>query len=906
MPFGTYRGLFDPSTESRPSITYGGENLDPESDYENTGSARATHVSGGFSLSVVTNNTDSPTGNSVELLPSGGSGNPNTWKITYTGLLTDKSYRWGAYLAVEEDVWDGTGSNPQVDIWIEWDDGSSSPKRRVVLYNEFLWLDNVVKIGPSATETTLHVFIEIQPAGSPTWGGSSSDGMYIDGLMLWDSVEADLEWEPTQTSDYWFPEGDWWEVSAPGSFDGLALNSGDIIEVVSEGFQIYAPVLQNARFAIAQHGVDPLETLIRSKPAAGHGLAMGYGDWRFAVEIALPSEEGSQWGGMTWGSSYWAELEWQDITAWVRGCSWRRGTSTWNGRPETGVLDLTLENLDREWSPWNPVTSFRDSVMLGENDEVLPGFLGAGTLVRVVCHSPSGMIDPIGDPGTLDPTSEHSWVQQITAEVESWDDETSARGIDGLAQVTAIETISRLAKVDENELDRVVGTGEYPNQRINRLLDAANWPYGNVNELYSAFTVDGATQKLQSTLMGLNRLAEVFLTADSTALSVQCGRDGRIELRNLFAAIDGPRRGPDRALAERAVHGASAAEGFEYVADSEGLKNDESVINNVVRMSKVGGTQYEFISEASIARYGRRPYERFDLICKDNAMANYVAYLYFVDRVIKNPIRLRQLSVHGLHPNTYPALIGLDVRDKIDAVLPALGGKETEVRGAAIDSMTHTVTPRRGGADGVVWRCDYTFGVADSLKLVDAGSPPETGGTVLFEDNFNRADGSLGSDWGGTYDSYWSISGNAATQSEAYQLGIETTSNMGQADVDAVVDVSDIAGDPVMWIRTDTAARFNGASGVGYSVGVASGEFRVYAGATLLYNVATSGVTACQLRLKALGSTILAELIVGGSVLYSWTGTNATYPGSAGASQHVALSGDSDTTFDNLTVTAAV
>jgi hypothetical protein len=128
------------------------------------------------------------------------------------------------------------------------------------------------------------------------------------------------------------------------------------------------------------------------------GVPIGIGDWRAAVEILLPQDPTSRWGIAKWGESKWNGLAWYDLTPWVRGAEWTRGTEEFGGRPEVGVATVTLDNGDRHFSPWNGVSSFQDSTVTTTTGAVLPSYLGPGTLMRIVAYSPAGQIYPLTGP----------------------------------------------------------------------------------------------------------------------------------------------------------------------------------------------------------------------------------------------------------------------------------------------------------------------------------------------------------------------------------------------------------------------------------------------------------------------------------------------------------------------------
>ena len=214
-----------------------------------------------------------------------------------------------------------------------------------------------------------------------------------------------------------------------------------------------------SRWGTAVWGTDTWDAitvaeLCQRPPAAGRGALIGIGDWRLVVEALLPSDGPSIWGVGVWGEAQWNVFAWEDLTPWVRGLDWSRGSDEPYGRPRAGDLTITLDSTEDRWSPWNPTPPTGS-----------PAYFAPGTIVRVGVRS------------ATDPRAS-GWLPQITCIVDTWGQTYVGLGADRYVDVTAVETLRDLATIDDNALPGVVGGGEDAITRIGRLLDAAGWKYG--------------------------------------------------------------------------------------------------------------------------------------------------------------------------------------------------------------------------------------------------------------------------------------------------------------------------------------------------------------------------------------------------------------------------------------------
>ncbi len=462
-----------------------------------------------------------------------------------------------------------------------------------------------------------------------------------------------------------------------------------------------------SRWGTAVWGTDTWDAitvaeLCQRPPAAGRGALIGIGDWRLVVEALLPSDGPSIWGVGVWGEAQWNVFAWEDLTPWVRGLEWSRGSDEPYGRPRAGDLTITLDSTEDRWSPWNPAPPTGS-----------PAYFAPGTIVRVGVRS------------ATDPRAS-GWLPQITCIVDTWGQTYVGLGADRYVDVTAVETLRDLATIDDNALPGVVGGGEDAITRIERLLDAAGWKYGLRVEAQHLIFAPG-TYTMQSTDMADNRLSECYLTADSCDAQFRTDRTGAALLTNIeYISTVGPADVTILPLADFSSNGgfpyigfdwysrASTSTDVQFVAfdpDSFDAPNsDDSVINDA-RFARVGGTQQTFQQLASISRFGRRTLVRNDLIAELDAVAEQLAQYTTIRRAL-NSLRVNGLTVSTSDLGDPAGLVVLaaDVQSRAYVYSPdhiAAGTAGRVYVDGFVAGMRHQVSARNGSS--VTWQT--TFGI---------------------------------------------------------------------------------------------------------------------------------------------------------------------------------------------------
>lgn len=451
--------------------------------------------------------------------------------------------------------------------------------------------------------------------------------------------------------------------------------------------------------------------LLLEIPPTSAGIPSGQGDWRVVVELlAVDSSppvalwDIGRWDVERWGSS---EIGWIDITDRVRGMEWRRGSDEVYGRPRVGEIAVTLDDTDGLLDPWT--------------SPALAQYLGPGTLMRCGLRSAVGISSP--STGTV------RWIPQWTGLVDTWAPQwTSTGGNDRFVEVTLNETLRDLAQVETAPISPV-GANEGAAVRATRLLSAASWRYGYLLEAQNLIEFPATNYQLSATTMIQNRLAELYLTADSSDTSFRSLRDGRaaltaVEYQGAVSSVDrhafplvaaswfrsalarqlpfytlGRTDTVSSTVSGQPAHFLTIAyrpETFRSVADDADLANS-------VRLQSFAGGSGSFEQLDSIARVGMRSYNRTDLVLASPAsdhLLDQLAQFYSVRRGL-NTLRLDAVTVDTwARPLAqFLAVVSIEPTDRGRVRHPI--ADEGYIDGLTA-SIVHKVAPRVSGSS-VVW-----------------------------------------------------------------------------------------------------------------------------------------------------------------------------------------------------------
>ena len=456
----------------------------------------------------------------------------------------------------------------------------------------------------------------------------------------------------------------------------------------------------------------PVDVMLQEKPAATHGHPIGIGDWRFAIEVLLPTPTSAVWGTSLWGSGLWASYQWVDLTPWGRGTEWTRGSSQPYGRPDVGDMRITLDSDGDRWNPWNP------SPPVGS-----PAYFSVGTIVRA---------------GVFSPTDSRAggWLPQFCGIVDQWTPAYKApNSAEKFVDLVVVETLRDLATIDDNAYPIMIGGGENPLQRWNRLLTRSRWKYGFMVEAGNLLSSPGS-YPLVATNMAQNRLSDCYLVGDTCDVQFRTHRTGAAFATNIEYIGSRPGGTSDDTLLPLGVFSnwgiyptigfdwqtrTNVGLGLEFVAydvDSfESTNGDDAVINDV-RIGAPGTTQEKFEQLESISRFGRRTLARGDLLTTSPTILRQLAQFTSIRRAL-NTLRVNSITVSPLERGETAALTTLaaDVQSQVVVYPPDMESAATPGRPYIVGflaSMTHRVLPMNDGA--VQWTS--TFGI-DTRTVVN-------------------------------------------------------------------------------------------------------------------------------------------------------------------------------------------
>lgn len=473
-------------------------------------------------------------------------------------------------------------------------------------------------------------------------------------------------------------------------------------------------------------------------PGVRSGLPIGVGDWHMMVERLNGFVDGTgepfvvgnfKLGAAPAGDDPKVGANgWEDLTGRWRGSSITRGADEPFGRPRVGECTMTLANGDGYLSPTVNYSDTRPGVILR-----------------------------IGLVSVTDPRAD-GWLPIYTGLVDSWlPRQTGARPADHSyadqhVEITLVETLSALARINDNAVASQ-GANETFTPRVTRLLNAARWRYGIVRRsIYFATAAEalagggGAADRgitLQSTDMAKPRLEELYLTADSSSMTIRSDVTGASCITDLVttqsgyadrlgdfssngtvpAGYNGAGR-PRPNLSFRPYNDDLVSTRKRLVFDAESLvvANDPEHVVNDTRYARVGGTQQVAENKVSIGRFGRSSKPRTDLISTADLYALGVAR-DDCDRLSRTTFRIDGLTITatGKDPLYTLCLAALDIGHASTVTLEGDTASGTKYAVCRVRSIIHEITPLRPGA--LAWTSTIAFDTADL-----GGFPP---GSIL-------------------------------------------------------------------------------------------------------------------------------------------------------------------------------
>jgi hypothetical protein len=309
---------------------------------------------------------------------------------------------------------------------------------------------------------------------------------------------------------------------------------------------------------------------------------------RFSVQVFDPfNGGGGVWSSGTdgnfWDVEQWSgDGRWEDNTSIVRGVDWQVGADQPGGRPRVGVGSIDLDNQTGAVSPWATSGAYTNGGV---------SWMRSGLLMRIGSTSSDGASE------IFSRTMFTGLVEDIVEHAE--------QNVDAWIAVTLVEPISTLATHNGIEQGEQ-GGGEGIYARVDRLLSDALFPYGLYAGDVPAFS-EAAT--FTSTTLAGERLAELYLTADSAGVEFYGYADGGVILNNPLSSA------PPRTFSNAPTGGELP------VASAQPYANNQRILNAVIG-ARVDGHEIEVQDGASVSKFGRvdtgNGWPRRDLICQSD------------------------------------------------------------------------------------------------------------------------------------------------------------------------------------------------------------------------------------------------------------------------------------------------
>lgn len=336
---------------------------------------------------------------------------------------------------------------------------------------------------------------------------------------------------------------------------------------------------------------------------------MARSSWRDRVElVAEIGVRGTATGDMVWDTSHWDTGHWSGLEpAWsaisgaeVESFGLDRGRRSITQRNSAGTASLGLVWRDARGGRW----SFRNASPLRIGDELrIRAIVDGGSPIPIY----RGIVRRVRD---------------------GWSKATFR------LQASLVDRLADLGAVDLLEVSPE-GNNDLTHQRILRILSKALIDPG-LAAMGTGFDDSGTVQHAASTF-ARNLLDEAMVTTESDAGSdLLVDRDGRITFRRAqwWKQIAGHAAHPRWNVTRATWSNAELAGAFTYSPlepGGFGTGSDLDDLRNHISAARSGGTAIVVEDSDSVARYGMRTNQRFDLTCKDDAGVTAWANLYLAE-----------------------------------------------------------------------------------------------------------------------------------------------------------------------------------------------------------------------------------------------------------------------------------
>lgn len=220
-------------------------------------------------------------------------------------------------------------------------------------------------------------------------------------------------------------------------------------------------------------------------------------------------------------------------------------------------------------------------------------------------------------------------------------------------------------------------TGDLPGARINRVLDAIDWPTLERD-------IDTGATTLQSAELDMSALEHVQKVSDT-------------EFGNLYVTAGGVVRFEDRAAGvnQPVLYAFADAAGVDKPITFSNPEISDEQIRNDVTVSRLDGAAQNARDATSIATYQTMSYVRDGLYNSDDAHSRQLAQ--FILAGYKDPVeRVTNMVVNPYRDpaNLWPAVLGLELTDRITLAETPQWVTPAVTRTLVVEGITHTFGPK--------------------------------------------------------------------------------------------------------------------------------------------------------------------------------------------------------------------
>lgn len=343
---------------------------------------------------------------------------------------------------------------------------------------------------------------------------------------------------------------------------------------------------------------------------------------------------------------------WVDVTDRVSSLTTRRGatrTAGPNVRYEAGTCTVVLRNEDRALDPTN-----------------LDGPYVAGGVTQV---EPMRKV-------RIRATWDDVTYSLFWGYADGW--QVTYPGLNKSDVIlTATDAMKVFAAWDRDE-SASAGAGETTGARIDRILDAADWP--DADRIIAT-----GDSTVQATTLANNTLTELLLTADSEMGELYIDAEGRVVFRNRHALVEDTRSNTSQ--------GTFGDEDPELRYVDAPLDYDSDSIYNLISIARDGGTAQVVEDAASRTAYLTRSYQRHDLILETDAECLSYAELLLYQG--KDPeLRFAEMTLRPRRDgdSLFPHAFGRKLGDRITVLRRPPGGGDPIERDCLIRGIEHSMS----------------------------------------------------------------------------------------------------------------------------------------------------------------------------------------------------------------------